>query len=252
MGSDHRSSEACRMSVCLLEMAQDDSDSQGTEELRRRAYRSIGFFSCRRILTLLRDFEDLVRHDFGFEAQHARQSLEKLVPGASVTADRERLLKNKMNRLIPLVGDVMWLSGRDTTLILEQSISVEPLRPPKKTRRRYDLLEHYFEPDHHGSFDNYRHLIQALDRAIGVFEHKKKQEFWQLFNPATYIAWVLRFPISILERVGVEGDEASSVMIKAYGWLIRLMMLLVLALVAQKLGISGVWEKLVNFIASKP
>jgi len=218
---------------------------------RERHFRRLGYFECKRILSVLNDFSDLVRHDFGIESQRARRSLEELVPGADSLSDRERLLRAAMNRLIPLVDNVLFLADVDTTMVLEKYES-EPLKDPKKVRRLFDLLENYFDLDHRHNLSNYSYVIQALDRGIGVFEHKKKSEFRQLFNPATYLGWCVRFPISVLEKAGLEGDEASSVTINAYGWLVRVVMLAVLALFANRLGIKGAWDKLVGLLARSP
>jgi hypothetical protein len=231
-------------------MAQNDPGLAERRE-RTKQLRSVGYLGCKRILSTLKDFEDLVRHDYVFDAQHARRTLQDLVPGADVPVDRERLLTEKMNRLIPIVSDVIWLSGVDTTMIIEKYETDLADLETKKVSRHYDLLDHYFDPDHRGDSRNYSYLTQALDRTIGVFEHVKKRRFSELFNPATYIAWVLRFPITVLEKSGLEGDDASSVMIKGYGWLIRVLMLLVLALLANKLGISNAWDKLIGFIAGR-
>jgi hypothetical protein len=135
-------------------------------------------------------------------------------------------------------------------MVLEKYESESFGEDPKKVVRRFDLLEDYFGPDHHGHFEQYERVIEALDRGIGSFEQQQKAAFRQLFNPATWLAWCVRFPITVFERAGLEGEEASSTALKIYGWVIRGLALLVLALLARKLGMTSAWEKLISLIAT--
>jgi hypothetical protein len=223
----------------------DDREERAAKH-RGRMMRSAGYFQCKRVIAFLREFQDLVRHDFRFESQHAHRTLEVLVPGSEVPANRERLLHARINQLIPRVRNALWVAGIRTDMVSEE-YEGSSLEDPKKVERRFDLIEHYF--DHNHDLQSYRYVIQALDRGIGVFEQKERHEFRQLFNPVTYLAWCLRLPITILERAGIDVDEASSVMIRSYGWLVRLVMLLLLALLAKRLGITGVWDKVIQYLS---
>lgn len=183
--------------------------------------------------------------EVGIESIYHGDLRDGLIP-----QNRERLLRAAINRLIQPIRHALWLAGVNTEMVLEKYESESFGEDPKKVVRRFDLLEDYFGPDHHGHFEQYERVIEALDRGIGSFEQQQKAAFRQLFNPATWLAWCVRFPITVFERAGLEGEEASSTALKIYGWVIRGLALLVLALLARKLGMTSAWEKLISLIAT--
>jgi len=115
-------------------MTEDRITSEREEKRRRRIMRSAGYFLCGRILSNLEEFEDLVRHDFGFESRYARRSLERLVPGAELP-DGEYLLRAKINRLIPRISQALWLARIDTGMLLEKYEQDALEQDPKKVQR---------------------------------------------------------------------------------------------------------------------
>ena len=86
--------------------------------------------------------------------------------------------------------------------------------------------------------------MQSLERGVGVYAELKKAALRRMFSPLTWIAALLRIPITVLERAGMA--EASSGMLKAYAWILRITFLALVVFGAAKLGISVPWKEVVE------
>ena len=79
----------------------------------------------------------------------------------------------------------------------------------------------------------------AIDRGIGSYEELKRRGFWELFNPLAWIAHALHAPVWVMERAGLaDPDAPKSAILQGYAWLLRVMLLVVLALLLKKLGLG--------------
>ena len=96
----------------------------------------------------------------------------------------------------------------------------------------FDLVQNYFDLlGMAGPLESIGRLVSALDQGIGYYGDLKRTAFWRMFSPVTWLAWFVRLPLTVLERAGVASSN------RIYGWFIQGLVALILALVAQKLGL---------------
>jgi hypothetical protein len=66
-----------------------------------------------------------------------------------------------------------------------------------------------------------------------------------MFNPLTWIAALLRAPFIVFERAGlVRTEEERSRLVGIYIWFLRILILLILAFAAARLGLSIPWSQI--------
>lgn len=75
--------------------------------------------------------------------------------------------------------------------------------PTVSTAGNYDLLHHIFELRQAGTT---QHLLDILDRALGVYDSDYTSSIIRTFNPfhwiKLFLLWLMNFPITVLRRIG--------------------------------------------------
>jgi hypothetical protein len=211
--------------------------------------RAPGFLASIRAIEALKRFQDLARHyaqlppDIGFA-----RPLAELIPPSTKPEQQRWLIAQQINRLIPIVSHYFSRVGIDTHIVASEWEEADFLGGElKKVAREHDLVGDYFEMNASArlAFSAHRMLMDSLERAIGIYEARRKAALCEMFNPLNWIAGLIRIPIAILDRAGVE--EPSSGVLKAYGWILRLLVLAVVGFAATKLGISIPWKEVAGF-----
>lgn len=183
--------------------------------------------------------------------------VEELIPAFNHPIERDRLLRSVINRLIPLVSRYLAYAEIPTELVItEPELNEEGTGLPKLVPRERDMIDHLFELlQRRDQFATYTFVMQAAERGIGVYEDLKETQRRLRHSPLTWIGWMLRLPITVLERAGVETDEASSKVVAGYGWFLRIAMGAVLSslaallsLLATKLGTSIPWKEIESVV----
>ena len=173
--------------------------------------------------------------------------IEQLLPGVAEN-DRYRVIERETNRLIPSVSWVLDRLGIPTEVTLsDYRLNLEdPELATKKFDRTLDLIDNFFELPRDGPQQQqlFRFVIQALERGIGALNESRRAALRRAFSPISWLAWIVGFPIRILEHAGVPMEDASSQGVQMVAWVLRLGMSALLALLATKLGFSVPWEKI--------
>lgn len=132
-------------------------------------------------LNAIERFQNLVRHETRF-AGHLdfAPPLGRLIRGFRESHARIQL-DQEINRMIPIVGFYLRSAGISTGVTLG----------PK----RYDLIDDYFELDRSRAF---RLLMEALERGIGYYRHRRSRGLLELLFPVHWIAFALRVPFGYL------------------------------------------------------
>jgi hypothetical protein len=117
----------------------------------------------------------------------------------------------------------------------------------KDKEDHYDIIVDYFRlPRQDDAHHTYEAVISTLEQAIGVYEARLKQAKRDIFNPVVWVARIIRLPISALEHAGMIGNEkAQEMVLGGYAKFIKVLMGIILALVAVKLGVSVPWKETV-------
>ena len=221
----------------------DDADHEPRDGERERGPRvlSPGYFACRRAIDRLGRFQDLARHHQGWAHQiDFARPLDQLLPGGYKPAQEPWVIQRELNRLIPAVLFCLQDAGIPTTVIHRHGAS----------EHRSDLIANYFELLRCSSdAETFDLLIATLDRGIGVCEAAKSNAIYRKLNPMHWVAYLMRLPLTLLELAGLTDKSTPGGIVKAYAWLVRLLVLLILCLAATRLGISIPWDRLLTFIA---
>jgi hypothetical protein len=238
-----------------------------------------GYFECTKRIERLKRFQNLLRHrekwahQFNFAPPLSRliPELSKPVPDAErsdilgnlspeqINAMREPvLIDREINRLIPMVHAYLNAVYIDTiythTSRLREFDESQGRPVNRDTARDFDAVLDYFNLNETPGFERSRQLefellIGLAERGIGMYEARRQVAKHEMVNPLTWIAAVLRAPLFVLERAGFDESPGAvqSVVVQAYAWFVRLLIVIVLVLAATKLGISIPWEQIAAF-----
>jgi len=92
-------------------------------------------------------------------------------------------------------------------------------------------------------------LISTIDRGIGFYETRKRTAFFELFSPITWIAFIFRIPLVIIQRAGLSSEEeGASYILQIYKFAVYSVILLILILIAKMLGIEDLFISAIRFI----
>jgi len=198
-----------------------------------------GYFSCGKILNEFNRFRDLVLHYIpfaGYEEQESRSLKELLAKDIQETKQRYQTLKKNIDEMIPPIKKYLYRAGIETKI---KSKGYEP-GSLKIMEKEYDIILDIFQLPHRLDAEIYDMLISTIDRGIGFYKRLRKQELINLVSPISWIAYIFRIPLLIIQRTGlVTNDEGASLLLKLYIWVVRLIVLLILLLIAKKLGIEN-------------
>lgn len=204
-----------------------------------------GYFRCKKALNRVKRFQDLVRHKERWANEiDLAQPIEALISGYDASRGTQSI-DLEIGKLQQLVQwDMRYIAVTNTTYLINDPdhIGQEPDEP-----RRFDLVMDYFRlprpmAREHAAFTG---VMRMCNNAIGVLEARKRQTFWQMFNPIHWLAWVIRLPITILETAGFGGHtESQKMVLKIYKIAVSIAMLSLLVFGAIKAGIEIPWKEL--------
>ncbi|MBM4035673.1 MAG: hypothetical protein FJ291_28370 [Planctomycetes bacterium] len=179
--------------------------------------------------------------------------IEQLLPGETPEIDRPEVLKREILRLTPSVKRDLARAMVSSTFAMtrdEPKFDSEKCRTVlKETTRTFDVVGEYSLLNPTDPWDRDRQqyfelLMGSLEQGIGFFTEARRAARLRKFNPVCWLAFVLRFPILVLEKAGLQSEETESGVLKTYGWLVRLVMVILLASIAAKLGVSIPWQEI--------
>jgi hypothetical protein len=202
------------------------------------------YWAMRRYIKRAKRFQDLIRHreNWGSDIDLA-QPIEKLFP---------KLDKNKAARHIDgEIGKLQQVVFWDLNHIAFTNTRVkwkDRYATPDKKPREYDLILDYFRlpriaGEEHQPFEA---VMRILNNGIGVFEARRDRAFAELFNPIQWIAWFIRLPINVMERIGFgsHNKQSQEMMVGGYVKVVRFGMLAIVILTALKLGVTVPWKEI--------
>jgi hypothetical protein len=207
--------------------------------------RQPSFIHCRRALNRVKRFQDLIRHkerragDFDMA-----RPIEELIPDYDLNRGTQ-MIDLEIGKLQQLVQwDMRYIAVTNTSYLINdpEHIGPEPDEP-----RRFDLVMDYFRLPRPMAREHaaYIAVMRMCNNAVGVLEARKRQTFWQLFNPIHWVAWLIRLPITILENAGFGGHtESQRMVLKIYKIAVSIAMLALLVFGALKAGIEVPWKEL--------
>ncbi|MGH7782273.1 MAG: hypothetical protein ACREO5_00290 [Candidatus Binatia bacterium] len=208
----------------------------------------LGYFACRKRITLFKDFQDLIRHRarWGLDIPFARP-IERFIPRDTKPEYRYIFIDRAINKLVLSVSVLLKQAGVNTVYVYSQPkpqypFNFEP-KLPEVEKTRYDIILQYFdiEKTDVGKKANFDAVMRALDQGIGAYEFRKKTAFWEIFNPAMWCAHLIRLPMWILQRSGFAPSQ------KFYEGFIKALILIILGSIAVRFGLIT-WKDLTTHL----
>ena len=181
--------------------------------------------------------------------------LEELLPEATAEIDQRLILEQQIARLVPLISRSLFRAGLNTgaTRVTHEKVfnnERQAFEHQRVERHIDDIIGSWYEMQ--ANADAIGLIMRKLEAGIGLYEARKRQAFMELFYPTTWIAFLLRLPISILEKAGLASAETSSLLVKGYMWVIRVcVLLLLISFTAKQLGIPIPWKEVLTHILPK-
>jgi len=166
--------------------------------------------------------------------------LEELIPEKTPKDGQHEVISREISRIMPSVRDVLYNAGVGTEVTREhqEPAFAEGRYKEQSIKENYDLIIDYFDFPYDKSANFYRHLMHVIEQGIGVYQDKMKGALVDIVSPVVWIVWVVRLPVWILNRAGVQdSNKLYSLTMKALPYL----MLVTLLLLAAKLGFSVKW-----------
>ena len=201
-----------------------------------RKYRLVRptYFECKRIIRRLQDFKNLLFYYCpyaGYE-KRATSPLSEYIETEGPQYERKHRIEEQISRRVSLIDRDLRYLGVPCIVTFDKG---------EESEVTYDIFFDIFAflRNDRGSARNYDLLLDSINRGIGLYEAKKRKEGRRLFNPLYWISLVLKVPLLIIEGADlVNTEEAGKTIFRIYAWTIRILMLIILLLIAKKLGVD--------------
>jgi len=222
-----------------------------------------GYWDCRKRIARLRRFQNLIRHreKWGHQLDLA-PPLATLIPELyreipdeersgympNLTPEQVRVMREpaiierEINRLIPMVHAYLNVLGIDTRRTYSRWNHAEG----REDKTEFDLISDYFYLPPEGTGSSFNAVIGVVEQGIGVYEARQHVAKLEILNPLLWFAWIIRSPLYVLERAGFDESPAAvqSAVFQGYAWIVRSLVVVLLVLLATKLGISIPWQQI--------
>ncbi len=165
---------------------------------------------------------------------------EKVDPNSSVTLQRVNQETKQM----------MWMVNWDLTYIgVATRVNYkEDDLVDGAVINKYDLIMDYYRLPRSGNAHvAYQAVIDVLEQGIGLYKGRLKQAKLELFNPIIWAAYLIRIPITVMERAGFGASEKAQEML--VGWYARFMQILmglIFLFIAIREGIRVPWKEIMT------
>lgn len=209
-----------------------------------------GYWRSKTAIERLTRFKNLIIHHQRWAPEmQSVQPLSKLFLGEDLkeaTVEAFQRIEEEIRQNLMVVVRTLHEAG-----ILSQSrVSHHDPIQNREITRTYDLVLDYFvlsdSDDRQNAYDA---LLERLDMAIGMYKARLPRAKRELFSPITWMAHVVRLPITILERAGLAAHPQSQEMIlSGYGKLLKALIVAILLLIAIRLGVAIPWKDIVEGI----
>ena len=208
-----------------------------------------GYFHVRRMIRRAKRFQDLVRHRERWSGDVDRAApLEKLVKGCGNAATHEAIQRIKEE--IEKAQHVVFLDLRGSTPVRTSVRWRDPYAAEgEDPEKAYDLILDYFRLPRRSGYEHetFEEVMRCLNNGVGFLEARKRRAFWEMFNPIFWVAWLLRLPITVMERAGFGGSAKGQEMMAAgYVRFVKIAVGVILILACLKLGVEVPWREILH------
>ena len=224
-----------------------DDTRETPDATGQRLVGPFGVAYCERALARIKKLQGLIQNDrkWSYETPF-RPPIESLLPPGTPKDQHYEMTKKEIARLAPLVHRYLVWAGVPTVFEFESRVRNPQTNQPEE--QTWDVIGDYPNlPSDESSAVIYRAIQQALDGGIGIYDAMLERARARRWNPLFWVAMLLRAPLTVLDYAGLTDDKTRPGIVKGYGWVVRILFLIVLGLIATRLGISG-WTKLISLV----
>ena len=190
----------------------------------------------------MKRFQNLIRHKERWAPDIPLVCpIEELIPADIPMPERFDYLDREILKAMNMVQRGVNYAGVPTGVIHKRWDGIEQ----KGVERRYDVILDYFRlPRDTRPHDAYEAVMSVLEQAIGVYESRLKQAKWDFINPVVWLAHLVRLPITVVGRAGLEShDKSAEIVLGGYGKFMKFAMSAILVLIALRLGVRLPWKE---------
>lgn len=116
----------------------------------------------------------------------------------------------------------------------------------------YDLIIDYFRMSNDDELDrsqNFEEVMELLDAGVGAHKNRLERAKFEMFSPITWIAYVIRLPITVLERAGLASHPKSQEkFLNVYAWAVQFSMLALILVVLGHYGAKIPWSDIFPYV----
>lgn len=205
----------------------------------------MGYFEARTSTQNLKRYFDLIKIFYYFADNSEREEILKKYPQfvGDRTPGDNRSIRTELNRLSVRVYWALLRLHSPLDYTIEHTDTEYDIEKHKniKTKRRVrvNIILDQFQPNFHKDIspsEAYEILVNIMEQAIPIYESIQKSFWRNLINPVWIVAMILRVPISLLEYMGIDTNNHETN--KLVYWLIQSIVLIALAFLCLKLGLS--------------
>jgi hypothetical protein len=210
-----------------------------------------GYWRTKTKLERLIRFKNLVIHRERWATSIDKAPpLERLVPDIPPQPfDRGQRIDQEITRIQRPVAWDLNMIGVPTGIYYQEYDAIEH----RDVRTDYDAIVDYFrlprDIQAHRAYDTVMHIVE---QGIGLYELRLKQAKRELFNPVIWLAYIIRLPITVMERAGFGGHEKTQeLLLGGYAKFMKIMMGIIVGLFMVRQGIKFPWKEIFNWVMSK-
>jgi hypothetical protein len=124
--------------------------------------------------------------------------------------------------------------GKDRVIQVEKEQKFDIISDYLRICRNDTDAQHLFEV-----------MMTTLEEGIGVYQLREQRAWRELFFPTVWLAYIIRLPITVLQRAGIRPSD--KLVTDIYGRLIQAGTLILIVLLSIKLGVTIPWERLITY-----
>jgi hypothetical protein len=204
-----------------------------------------GYFECVFARRRLNRFRDLWLHRCHWaHFPPPSKSLDELIRAVPHGHERRTLITRELNTLVPEVMRDLQRAGVATTVARDGHGGKSDLN----LIEGFEQLDQFAEPSDARLDDM---VLGCLDRGLGAYAARQRQALFELLNPLLLVSSVLKIPVFILSRAGLDAPSTRTKLTETYMWTLRLVFLILLVIAATKLGFSIPWERVARLLGSQ-
>lgn len=211
-----------------------------------------GYWITKRRLNRLVRFKDLIIHREQWAPEiESAPSLEELFPSEHLqrgTMDAIQRIEREIRESMMLVTQHLRQCGVGTGVVITRFNRLEN----RRETTNHDLVLDYFRMSNDDELDrhrNFEELVERLDMGIGLHKNRLPHAKHDLFNPIMWMAYVIRLPITVLERAGMMSHPKNQEkFLNVYAWVVQFAMLALILMVAGHYGAKIAWGDIFSYV----